>query len=218
MLAMDEVALRAGARRIVEAVGGRRRLLAAGFLAVAVLAGLRALSPSPPPTVTVWAAAHDLSGGRPLAVADLVRVALPATAVPSGALRTGAQVAGRLLAAPVRRGEPLTDVRLLGPSLLAALPEAGLVAVPIRVADGSAAAAVVKPGDLVDVIATTDSTTGEAGRPETVASRVRVLTVPSGSDNGDGAGLLVVAATHDQAATLAQASATNRLSVTIERP
>ena len=215
---MDEVALRAGAHRVVEALGGRRRLVAAGFLAVGLLAGLRALSPAPAPTVTVWAAAHDLTGGRPLAGADLARVALPATTVPAGALRAGAQVVGRLLAAPVRRGEPLTDVRLLGPSLLAALPEQGLVAIPIRVADGSAAAAVVKPGDLVDVIATADTAADGTRDPVTVASRVQVLTVPGTGGSSDGGGLVVLAATHEQAAALAQASATTRLSVTIERP
>jgi Flp pilus assembly protein CpaB len=215
---MDEVSLSAAARRVVEVLGGRRRLVAAGLVAIAVVAGLRSLSPAPAPTVTVWAAAHDLSGGRPLAGADLVRLALPTAAVPAGALRAGTQVLGRLLAAPVRRGEPLTDVRLLGPSLLAALPEQGLVAIPIRVADGSAAAAVVKPGDVVDVIATADSAADGAQEPTTVASRVRVLTVPGSGNSSDGGGLVVLAATRDQAAALAQASATTRLSVTIERP
>ena len=210
--------MRAVARRVVETLGGRRRLVAAGFLAVGLLAGLRALSPAPAPTVTVWAAAHDLTGGRPLAGADLVRVALPVAAVPAGALRAGTQVVGRLLAAPVRRGEPLTDVRLLGPSLLAALPEQGLVAIPIRVADGSAAAAVVKPGDLVDVIATADAAADGTREPVTVASRVQVLSVPGTGSSSDGGGLVVLAATHEQAAALAQASATTRLSVTIERP
>lgn len=212
------MSLRAGAQRVVEAVGGRRRLLAAGFLAIAVIAGLRTLSPAPPPTVTVWAAAHDLSGGRPLAAADLVRLALPATAVPAGSLRAGTEVAGRLLAAPVRRGEPLTDVRLLGPSLLEALPERGLVAIPIRVADGPAAAAVIKPGDIVDVLETADPQAGGPRRSVTVASRVRVLTVPGPDDGGDGGGLVVLAATPEQAGALAQASAAARLTVTIERP
>jgi len=211
---MDEAALRDSARRLVDTLGGRRRLVAAALLAVAALAGLKAVTPKPLPTVTVWAAAHDLSGGRSLALTDLTKLALPAAAVPAGALRPTAGIVGRLLAAPVRRGEPLTDVRLLGPSLLATLP--GLVAIPIRVADGSAAAAVVKAGDLVDVLEVADPATGGPRHPRTVASKVPVLTVPSAGDGTDGAGLVVLAATPTQAAALAQASAGARLTLTIE--
>jgi len=213
---MDEAALRDSARRLVDTLGGRRRLIAAALLAIAALAGLRAITPKPPPTVTVWAAAHDLTGGRPLALADLTKLALPASAVPAGALRPAVNVAGRLLAAPLRRGEALTDVRLLGPSLLAALPTPGLVAIPIRVADGSAAAAVVKAGDLVDVLEVADPSAGGPRHPVTVATRVPVLTVPGAGDGTDGAGLVVLAATPAQAAALAQASAGARLTLTIE--
>ena len=215
---MDEATVRAGVDRVIDVVGGRRRLVAAGCLAIAVLAALHALRPAPPATVTVWAAAHDLTGGRPLGAADLARVALPASAVPAGALRAGTQVSGRLLAAPVRRGEPLTDLRLLGPSLLAALPEDGLVAIPVRIADGSAAAAVVKPGDLVDILETADPQAGGPRRSTTVATRLRVLTVPGTVTGTDGSGLVVVAATPAQAGALAQASAAASLTVTIERP
>lgn len=213
---MDEAALRDSARRLVDTLGGRRRLIAAALLAIAALAGLRAITPRPPPTVTVWAAAHDLTGGRPLTLADLTKLALPASAVPAGALRPAVNVAGRLLAAPLRRGEALTDVRLLGPSLLAALPTPGLVAIPIRVADGSAAAAVVKAGDLVDVLEVADPSAGGPRHPVTVATRVPVLTVPGAGDGTDGAGLVVLAATPAQAAALAQASAGARLTLTIE--
>jgi len=213
---MDEAALRDSARRLVDTLGGRRRLVAAALLAVAALAGLKGVTPKPLPTVTVWAAAHDLSGGRPLVVSDLTRLALPVAAVPAGALRPTARLVGRLLAAPVRRGEPLTDVRLLGPSLLATLPTPGLVAIPIRVADGSAAAAVVKAGDLVDVLEVADPSTGGPRRPLTVATRVPVLTVPGPGDSTDGGGLVVLAATPTQAAALAQASAGARLTLTIE--
>ena len=215
---MGEVAVGDTARRLVEAAGGRRRLVVAGLIGIAVLTGLRAVTPSPPPSVVVWAAAHDLSGGRPLATGDIARLALPVAAVPTGALRVSAHVVGQLLAAPVRRGEPLTDLRLLGPSLLDALPEAGLVAIPVRVADGSAAAAVVKAGDVVDVLQTVDAAGGGPSRPVTVASRVRVLSVPGPGEAGDGTGLVVLAALPPQAAALAQASAGARLTLTIERP
>jgi Flp pilus assembly protein CpaB len=216
---VDEAALRAVAGRLVEAVGGRRRLVAAACAAVAVVSGLRAVHPSPVRTVAVWAAARDLSGGAPLVSADLTTVRLPVTTVPAGAVRAGVRVGGRLLAAPMRRGEPLTDVRLLEPSLLAALPEPGLVAVPVRIADGSAAAALVRPGDRIDVLAIADPTAGAPARTQTVASAVQVLAVP-GRDpgTGDGRGLVVVAATPAEAAALAQASAGTRLSLALVRP
>jgi Flp pilus assembly protein CpaB len=119
----------------------------------------------------------------------------------------------------VRRGEPLTDVRLLEPALLAALPEPGLVAVPVRVADGSAAAALVHAGDVVDVLAVADPVGGGPARPSTVAAGVRVLAVP-GRDGGtgDGGGLVVLATSPAQARALAQASAVTRLSLALERP
>ena len=216
---MDETALRDTAARVGAALGGRRRLLAAALVGVAVVTGLRALTPEQPPTRTVWAAARDLAGGRPLTAADLRTVALPLAAVPSGALTSATRVVGRLLAAPVRRGEPLTDVRLLEPSLLAALDRPGLVAVPVHVADGSAAAALVHAGDVVDVLAAGDPVAGTGNGPVTVATEVQVLSVPArASTTGDGGGLVVVAATREQAGVLAQAGATARLSLVLVDP
>lgn len=217
---MDDTRLRDVVDRVLIATGGPRRLLAALCAGVAVLAAVKAVSPPPERTVLVWAAAHDLSGGSPLSAQDLRAVALPAATVPAGVLRAGTQVVGRLLAAPVRRGEPLTDVRLLGPALLTALPEPGLVAVPVRVADGSAAAALVHPGDVVDVLAVGDPVSGRANpRPVTVASAVRVVSVPArASVANDGGGLVVVAADRAQAAALAAASVGERLSLALRRP
>jgi Flp pilus assembly protein CpaB len=118
----------------------------------------------------------------------------------------------------MRRGETFTDVRLLEPALLAALgPD--LVAVPVHVADGSAAAALVHSGDVVDVLAVDDPGAGAAGEPQTVASGVPVLSVPARvSVSGDGGGLVVVAVTRDQAASLARAAAGRRLSLALVHP
>lgn len=217
---MDDTRLRDLVDRVLVVTGGPRRLLAALCAGVAVLAAVKAVAPPAQRTVLVWAAAHDLSGGSPLSAKDLRAVALPVGALPAGVLRSGTQVVGRLLAAPVRSGEPLTDVRLLGPTLLSALPEPGLVAVPVRVADGSAAAALVHPGDVVDVLAVGDPVSGRATeRPVTVASAVRVVSVPArASVATDGGGLVVVAADRAQAAALAAASVGARLSLALRRP
>lgn len=217
---MDDTRLRDLVDRVLIVTGGPRRLLAALCAGVAVLAAVKAVAPPAQRTVLVWAAAHDLSGGRPLTAQDLRAVALPLASVPGGALRSGTQVVGRLLAAPVRAGEPLTDVRLLGPALLTALPEPGLVAVPVRVADGSAAAALVHPGDVVDVLAVGDPVSGRADQhPVTVASAVRVVSVPAqAAVASDGGGLVVVAADRAQASALAAASVGARLTLALRRP
>jgi Flp pilus assembly protein CpaB len=216
---MDDARLRDLADRVMLAVGGPRRLLAAACAGLAVLAAVKAVTPPAPRTVAVWVAAHDLSGGSPLGAHDVRLADLPAQVVPAGAVASADRPVGRLLAAPMRQGEPLTDVRLLGQSLLSALPQQGLVAVPVRVADGSAAAALVQPGDVVDVLAAADPDAGTGStRPATVASAVRVLAVPARVGTaGDGGGLVVVAVDPLQAAALARASASARLSLALRR-
>ncbi|MCW2726896.1 MAG: hypothetical protein JWN35_3817, partial [Frankiales bacterium] len=133
-----------------KAVMRHRTLLAAGLAAAAVASGLGVLAPSAEADVIVLTVARDLPAGAELGAGDLVGTALPRAAVPSGAIADESQAVGRLLAAPVRRGEPLTDVRLAGARLLGR-EEAGLLAVPVRLAD-AAAAALLRAGDRVDVL------------------------------------------------------------------
>lgn len=192
-------------RRLLQAVARHRALLAAGLAAASVAAGLSAVVPTPPPTVAVLSAARDLAAGTVLTPEDLARAELPRALVPAGALVDVTAVAGRLVAGPVRRGEPLTDVRLLGAGLL---PPGSDVAVPVRLAE-PATGALVRAGDTVDVLSA-----AEAGA-SVVATRLAVLSVP---DLGDAAGegaLVVVAASRSAAARLAAAAVTGRLSVVV---
>ncbi|MBB2915480.1 Flp pilus assembly protein CpaB [Streptosporangium becharense] len=186
----------------------RHRLIAAAFAALAAGCALLALSPDTA-SVTVLAAARDLPGGV-LDAADLAPVDLRPGTVPDGALKPGAQVTGRILVGPMRRGEPLTDVRLLGPSLLAA-HNPGTVAAPVRVADPETAR-LISPGDIVDVLAA--PTTWDGSVPaRIVAQDVTVLATPEGeSERG---ALVVLAMTSAQATELASAQAGGRLSITI---
>lgn len=85
-----------------------RRLLAALLAAIAAVSGLAAARPRPH-GVRVLVAARDLAAGTTLRPADLAVRDLPARTVPSGVVT---RAAGRTLSGPVRRGEPLTDVRL----------------------------------------------------------------------------------------------------------
>src|SRR4051812_49981370 len=112
---MNDLRLRELADRFLVAAGGPRRVLAALCMAVAVLAGVTAVTPDPPRTVAVWAAARDLSGGSPLSSADLRALSLPVGSVPAGALPAGSPRVGRPLAAPMRRGGAGTGVPPLRP-------------------------------------------------------------------------------------------------------
>ncbi|MBP2705424.1 flagellar biosynthesis protein FlgA [Microbispora sp. RL4-1S] len=182
----------------------------------AILAGLGVacalLSVRPPAGVAVLAAARDLAGGR-LSARDVTVVRLPPDSVPDGALHPGYPVAGRVAAGPMRRGEPITDVRLLGGESLTAQGP-GLVATPVRIADPDAAR-LLSAGDVIDVLASFES---EPRPAYPVAREVRVMTrVATRPSTGaeDAGALLVLATTSDQAAQLAQAQSQGRLSVAI---
>lgn len=202
-------------RELRRAVSWHRRLLAAGLAAIAVAAGIHAVEPAEPVTVPVLVAARDLAAGVPLAAADLEVRALPEALVPLGVLQPGDETVGRLLTGAVRAGETLTDVRLLGPSLVDGL-SAGAVATPVRVADAGVAG-LVRPGDRVDVLATPATLDAEVGATHVAASGVIVVAVPDPSTPGgfgDGA-LLVLATSPQTAADLAAATVTSRLSITV---
>lgn len=127
-----------------------RRLGAAGLAALAVGLGLSSLRPPESAWPGVRVAARDLPAGTVLGARDVRVVRVPPDAVPSGALSS---VAGQVLAAPVRRGEALTDARVRSARGLLVGQPPGLVAAPVRVADADTVD-LVQPGDRVDLLAT----------------------------------------------------------------
>lgn len=193
-----------------------RRTIGALLSAVAAVLAVSAAKPRPGPTVAVWVASHDLSGGAALRSGDLRVARLPPSAVPDHALRAGQRVEGRFLAAPIRRGEPLTDVRLLSPALIASAGGAGALAVPVRVTDGGAALAFVQAGDTVDVLVAGDPSSGTTAPAGPVVQDVRVLSVAHPTA-GSGAGLVVVTASPSQAAAVAAIPAGATVSLGLRR-
>ncbi|WP_416954362.1 SAF domain-containing protein [Nocardioides sp. T5] len=193
----------------------RRRLIAAALTAAAALAALRTLAPPPAETVEVLVAARDLPSGSLLEEDDLVVRDWPVDLAPPDALPdAGVGAAGRVLAAPIGRGEVLTGVRLVGPGLALAHP--GETVVPVRLPDAGMAA-LLHAGDEVDLLAT-DPGTGEA---VLVARDVTVLAtptgVPEGPAGGSGGALVVVGASADEAVTIAGAALTQFLTVSWNR-
>lgn len=199
------------------ALGRHRRVAAALLAGVAVLAGLNAVAPPGPRTVRVLVAAHDLGGDAPLESSDVQPADVPVTGVPAGALRSAAAAVGHLTAGPVRRGEILTDVRLVGSALIGrASSGSGLVATPVRLADAGLAA-VVRAGDVVDVVAAAPpgAVAGEAeGETARVIARgVRVLAVPAPEAAAVTDGVLILVAADEPDATALAAAGGSRLSV-----
>ena len=201
--------LRRGVRRVVLA---RRRPLAAACAALAVLAGLHAARPAPASSVPVRVAARDLVSGTVLSGDDLVTRRFPPEVAPP---TTAVSAVGRTLAAPVRAGEPVTDVRLVAPSLVAGYP--GRVALPVRVSDAESVA-LLRVGDEVSLVAA-DPRRGTASY---VAVGVPVLALPlSDADASDPTSaslpgrLVVVGAFPSDVDHIAGAEATDLLSLVI---
>lgn len=188
----------------------RRRLIAAGLAAGAAAAALHALAPPPDPSVAVLVAARDLPAGTTLAPDDLVARAFPEALVPAGAARAGA---GRVLAAPLASGEVLTEARVVGPGLARAQP--GETVLPVRLPDPGMAA-LLRPGDEVDLVAT-DPGTGET---RVVARDVRVLSgtadVPE-APTGQGGALVVVGVSAAEAVDVTSAALAQFLTVSWSR-
>jgi len=149
-----------------------RRVAAGGLV---LLAGAAALRPDPHDGAShVVVASHDLSPGAALTSEDVKLETRSAPTVPDGSPSDIRSVVGSTLAGPARRGEVITDVRLLGRRLAesAAGPDARIV--PVHPADG-ALIDLVRPGDVVDVVAAAEG--AAQATPHVVATDAIVVSV-----------------------------------------
>jgi pilus assembly protein CpaB len=177
------------------------------------LAALLALNRGSSADGVMVVAARDLAPGTVVGSGEVMLRELPPQVVPDGAARSPTVVVGRTLAAPVRRGEPLTDVRLTGSELTRAVsPGPEMVSVPVRLADPGVAA-VLHPGVTVDVVTISEL----QGEPVVLARGARVLAVlESGVRPGDRDGRLVLVALDPVAATrVAATSISQNLTVMV---
>ena len=198
-------------RPVRRAVLSRRRPLAAVLTGLAVVAALHEVRPPPPDVRAVPTVARDLPAGATLKVSDVVMVDYAPGSAPAG---LAANPVGRVLAAPMRAGEALTDVRLVGAPLAAAYPDD--VVVPVRLPDAGMAE-LLRVGDRIDLVAADPQ--GDEAR--LVASEVTVLALPTTDDAESATGLpgrlVLVAAPAEVRESLAQAAVTGFLTFTYAR-
>ncbi len=183
----------------------RRRPLAALIAAAAAIAALHELRPPSPDVVPVPTAAHDLAAGTTLGADDLTSVDFAVGTAPTGVV---ADAVGRVLAAPVRAGEPVTDVRLVGSALAASQP--GAIALPVRLPDAGMVD-LLRTGDRIDLVAADP----QGGTARLVATGLTVLALPPADDETAASGLpgrlVLLAVPRSDREDIAQAAVTGFL-------
>lgn len=151
--------------------GGRRSRVLRRIVAVALLvaAGVLGLAGqrAAPAGQEVVSASRDLPIGATLAASDLTTAHL--ISPPDGVL-TPARSVGAVLSGPVRKGEVLTDARLVPPG--GQRPGTGRIAVPIRPAD-PATVELLSAGMHVAVLSVSES-----GQATVLAADAVVLSIP----------------------------------------
>jgi pilus assembly protein CpaB len=194
--------------------------VAAALVMRAYVHHIDVVRPDGGPPVTVVAAAEDVQRGAVLTEDALQVVTVPSRFAPPGAMRDLTRATGRIAVSDIAAGEILTKLRLAGTDSgpTAALVPAGMRAVEVPVAG----AVGVKPGDLVDVIATFG---GGGAHTEVAGEGLEVLAVDRGGGGGSfgaattsgGVGLVLLVTPTD-AETLAFASAFATLSIAVRGP
>jgi Flp pilus assembly protein CpaB len=201
-----------------------RRAIAAGLLVLAAVSALRPLAAAEAGGVTVPVLSRSLPAGDVVRDRDLTTVTLPAAVLPDDALIDSTLVVGQRLSVGASAGEILTPTRLLIGSVAA--DQVDIVA-PVRIADPQIAA-LLRVGDVVDVLAASSSSSTQA---RVVASAARVVGSPSASASSgestgsrlfgsassafDNGGLVLLAVDPETASALAGAAVSSRLSITV---
>lgn len=186
-----------------------RRIVAAALVGLAVVSAYRT---DPSRTeVPVVVTATDVAPGTSLTAADVTVTRVDSSLLADGTLRSVDDAVGRTVAGPVRSGEALTDVRLLGPRLASAtLPSGDARIVPIRLADPELAQ-LLRAGDVVDVVRAAPDDTSPSGVIAESATVVMVSAPSSGVSRRDQ--LVLVALRADDASAVAAASLSDALTV-----
>ena len=183
--------------------------------ALVLLAAVAALRPDPTDGRTdVVVATRDLAPGVELVASDVRVESRSVATIPDGATTNGADLVGATLAGPARRGEVLTDVRVLSSRLADATAGPDARIVPVHPTD-AALLDLVRTGDVVDVLAVSEAVDGSGGqRSRVVATNAIVVLVSSSPKDRGRDGVVLVALPVLKANEVAGASLTQAITLT----
>jgi pilus assembly protein CpaB len=120
------------------------------------------------PTLSVVVASEDIAAGQKVTDSMVELKALPETAVISDAATAKEQVIGQTLRYPVTEGEQVSNLRLVEPLKVQALSfqiPPGMRGFTIPVSVNNSPAALLAPGDFVDVLVSGDADTLAVAEP-----------------------------------------------------
>lgn len=191
-----------------------RRVTAGALVVLAAVAAFR--SDPHGDRVDVVVAARDIGPGTTLTAGDVSVEKRSVETVPDGAAGDTTTVLGSTLAGPARRGEVLTDVRLLGRRLTEAAAGSDARVVPIHPAD-AALIDLVHPGDVVDVVAaaSTDPGADPLSAPRIVAAGGVVVLVSEQRTNTAADRVVLVALPAAAAVAVAGAALVQPVTLTL---
>jgi Flp pilus assembly protein CpaB len=188
------------------------RRVAAG--ALVLLAAVAALRPDPSDGMTdVVVASRDLAPGVELMATDLRIESRSATTVPDGSQTNVRDLVGATLTGPARRGEVLTDLRVLGSRLADASVGTDARIVPVHPTD-AALLDLVRTGDVVDVLAVSEAAGGAEERSRVVATNAVVVLVSAKSKETGRDGVVLIALPRLAANEVAGASLSQAITLT----
>ncbi len=194
---------------LARAASRHRRKLAVLAAVAAVLTGVSAAAPEGPAMISVVKAKSRLPAGTVVSTSDLVLDRVAAADVPEGVLTDPLTLVGKTLAAPVAENQMMTP--LAATDVRTSVPYGHVIA-PLRLVD-TALVALLRPGDLVDVIAAD----AQAGQAAVVAAGARVVTIPQVPDewvrSGPEGALVLIDVDAHTASVVAHAAASATLSI-----
>ncbi|MBT8079042.1 MAG: Flp pilus assembly protein CpaB [Gammaproteobacteria bacterium] len=177
-----------------------------------------------PNTQLVVAAAVAIPYTTKVESRHLKLIQIPDDALPAGAYTEVADVEGRVATTSIARGEILVQERFAKHtkgSTLAALVDANMRAISVRVNDVVGVAGFLLPGNTVDVLAARKDRNQRA-TIETILTNIKVLAVDQTASTNENEPVIVRAVTlemkPDQAEMLVKASTEGSIQLTLRNP
>jgi len=176
-------------------------------------------------SVSVVAAALEIPYGTKLDSRHVRMVQLPGDAVPKGSIANMEDVIGMVSTSDIERGEVLNTNRLAEHdqgSTLAALIDANMRAITVRVDDVVGVAGFLLPGNRVDILASRLNMRTKRATTETILQNLKVLAVDQHASTEQDEPVIVRAVTlemtPDQSEVLVKAREEGRIQLTLRNP